>query len=203
MQNQVISAKSKGTLNLAAKRRHAILANIFSLATNIYQVACMNNKRPDIERRAKGPHPLRLLGVNLGRTPHARAGRKKLKRISANLPRPLNRVRSPAGRPQMHPNPFCHADSVLTQACKLKLLEAVILSEGSHKPRRALFNRDRSSLRRPKLNARQERRPPHRRRLQKITTLWHTLAHRRLRGRQSKWVNKNGTPTPSFTKRPF
>jgi hypothetical protein len=98
--------KRQRPLDLAAKGRDALLAHLVRLAAHVDQVAGMNHQRPHVELRAQLAHPGGLLGVHLGRAPHARARGENLQGVGANLPRPLDGVGGPPAVPRWMPMRF-------------------------------------------------------------------------------------------------
>src|SRR5580658_1934351 len=112
MQDQILGAEGQGPLDLAAKRHHALLAEVLGLAADVNQIASMNDERPDFVLRTKFLHSLALTRIRLGRAPHARARGKDLQGIGADLFGALHGVRCSARRAQMHSNALCHRESV-------------------------------------------------------------------------------------------
>src|SRR5258708_3963721 len=106
MQHQVFGAKGEGSLNLSAKGHNTLLSNLFVLAAHVDQIARMNHQRANVILGAKCGHPLALLGSDLGRLPHARAGGKYLESISADFAGALNRGGSSAACAEMDTDAF-------------------------------------------------------------------------------------------------
>ena len=112
MEDEVFCAERECALDFAAKGSNAFFAHLLRLAADVDQVAGVDDQGTNIERRAQLPHAFGLLGVDLGRAPHARARRKNLKGVGADLACALDGIRSAASRTQMHPDAHGHAISL-------------------------------------------------------------------------------------------
>ncbi len=97
MEHQVFGTQLERALNLSAKGGDALFANLIGLAANIDQVARVDDQRAYVELGAKLFHAGGLRWVNLGSTPHTRAGGKDLESVGADLARFFYGARCAAG----------------------------------------------------------------------------------------------------------
>src|SRR6202790_3239553 len=113
MKHQVLGAKSQRALNLTAKGFNTLPADIVSLAAHVDKVAGMDDERADVVLGAQCTHALALLRIDLGGVPHARAGRKNLECVSADLPRAEYRVGCATRGANVDPDAFRHFASLV------------------------------------------------------------------------------------------
>src|SRR5258708_3992787 len=102
MEHEIFRAKRESALDLSAKSDDALLAHFLVLAAHVHQIAGVNDQRAYVVLGAQGTHTLALLGIDLGRLPHARAGGEDLEGVGADFARPLDCRGWAATRAQMN-----------------------------------------------------------------------------------------------------